>query len=304
MVETPLFDRASVVRNRLRSRAPNFLFNEVAARLSDRLLDIQRTFPAALDFSGQPGLSDALSDSGAQAARGIETLYAIADAPRYAGHGVSVIADSEVLPVAEGRIDLAMSVMSLHWANDLPGTLVQVRRALRPDGLLLAAFLGGDTLTELRTCLSAAEIEISGGLSPRIIPFADLRDAGGLLQRAGFALPVADQDRINVTYASPMALMHDLRAMGETNALSQRRKHFTSRSVFARATELYLQRYATEDRIPATFDVLYLTGWAPHESQQKPLRPGSATSRLATALDTEEQPTGEKASPKPSKKIS
>jgi len=304
MVETPLFDRASVVRNRLRSRAPNFLFNEVAARLSDRLLDIQRTFPAALDFSGRPGLSDALTDSGARAARGIETLFAVADGPRYTGHGVSVIADSEVLPVAEGRIDLAMSVMSLHWANDLLGTLVQVRRALRPDGLLLAAFLGGDTLTELRTCLGAAEIEISGGLSPRIIPFADLRDAGGLLQRAGFALPVADQDRINVTYASPMALMHDLRAMGETNALSQRRKHFSSRTVFARATELYLERYAKEGRIPATFDVLYLTGWAPHESQQKPLRPGSATSRLATALDTEEQPTGEKASPKPSKKIS
>ena len=301
MVETPLFDRASVVRNRLRSRAPNFLFNEVAARLSDRLLDIQRTFPAALDFSGRPGLSDALTDSGARAARGIETLFAVTDAPRYAGHGVSVIADSEVLPVAEGRIDLAMSVMSLHWANDLPGTLVQVRRALRPDGLLLAAFLGGDTLTELRTCLSAAEIEISGGLSPRIIPLADLRDAGGLLQRAGFALPVADQDRINVTYASPMALMHDLRAMGETNALSQRRKDFSSRAVFARATELYLQRYAKEGRIPATFDVLYLTGWAPDASQPKPRRPGSATASLAEALESEEQSAGEKARPKTGK---
>ena len=303
MAETPLFDHASVVRNRMRSHQPNFLVNEVAARLSDRLLDIQRTFPAALDFSARPGLSEALSDSGARAARGIETLFSVTRAPGLASQDVAVIADSEVLPVADGRIDLAMSVMSLHWANDLPGTLVQVRRALRPDGLLLAAFLGGDTLTELRTCLSAAEIEISGGLSPRVIPFADLRDAGGLLQRAGFALPVADQDRINVTYASPMDLMHDLRAMGETNALSQRRRHFTSRTVFTRATEMYWQRYANEDRIPATFDVIYLTGWAPHESQQKPLRPGSATARLATALDTEEQPTGEKAAPQPSKKI-
>ena len=301
MAEIALFDHASVVRNRLRSHVPNFLVSEVAARLSDRLLDIQRTFRAALDFSGRPGLSWALSDSGAGAARGIETLYVIADAPKLATHGVPVIADGEALPVADGRIDLALSVMSLHWANDLPGTLVQVRRALRPDGLLLAAFLGGDTLTELRECLSAAEIEISGGISPRVIPFADLRDAGGLLQRAGFALPVADQDRINVTYASPMALMHDLRAMGETNALSRRRRHFTSRAVFARATELYLQRYAKGDRIPATFDVIYLTGWSPHDSQQKPLRPGSATSRLATALDTEEQPTGEKALPKASK---
>ena len=301
MAETPLFNRASVVRNRLRSHVPNFLVSEVAARLSDRLLDIQRTFRAALDFSGRPGLSAALSGSGAGAARGIETLYVIADTPKLAAHDVPVIADGEALPVADGRIDLAMSVMSLHWANDIPGTLVQVRRALRPDGLLLAAFLGGDTLTELRESLSAAEIEISGGISPRFIPFADLRDAGGLLQRAGYALPVADQDRINVTYASPIALMHALRAMGETNALSRRRKHFTSRAVFARATELYLQRYAKGGRIPATFDVIYLTGWSPHESQQKPLRPGSATSRLAAALDTEEQATGEKALPKPSK---
>ena len=287
----------------MRSQVPNFLVREVAARLADRLLDIQRTFRAALDFSGRPGLSLALSDSGAGAARGIETLYVIADSPKLVAHGVPMIADSDAIPVADGQIDLAMSVMSLHWANDLPGTLVQVRRALRPDGLLLAAFLGGDTLTELRECLSAAEIEITGGISPRVIPFADLRDAGSLLQRAGFALPVADQDRINVTYASPMALMHDLRAMGETNALSRRIKNFTSRAVFARATELYSQRYAKDDRIPATFDVIYLTGWSPHESQQKPLRPGSATSRLAMALDTEEQTTGEKASPTPSKKV-
>ena len=304
MAETPLFDRASVIRNRSRSGAPNFLVNEVAARLSDRLLDIQRTFPAALDFSGRSGLSEALSDSGAGAARGIDAVFSITDTANFARTGVPVVADSEVLPVRDGQIDLAMSVMSLHWANDLPGTLVQVRRALRPDGLLLAAFLGGDTLTELRTCLSAAEIEISGGISPRVIPFADLRDAGGLLQRAGFALPVADQDRINVTYASPIALMHDLRAMGETNALSQRRRHFTSRAVFARATELYFERYGKYGRIPATFDVIYLTGWAPHKSQQKPLRPGSATARLATALGTEEQQAGDKAAPKPSKKIS
>jgi SAM-dependent methyltransferase len=205
--------------------------------------------------------------------------------------------------VANGQIDLAMSVMALHWANDLPGTLVQVRRTLKPDGLLLAAFLGGETLFELRECLAAAEVEISGGISPRVSPFVDLRDAGGLLQRAGFALPVADQDRIAVTYESPVALMHDLRAMGETNALTQRRRSFTPRTVFARANEIYTEKYGDDGRIRATFDVVYLTGWAPHESQQKPMRPGSATTRLAEALDTEEQTTGDKAAPLPSKKI-
>lgn len=303
MTDSVLFDRASVVRNRLRAHSENFLVDEIAARLADRLLDIQRTFPEMLDFSGQPGLGKQLSTSGVAASRGIETVYTLADTAAFATGKTAIVASAEALPVAAQRVDLAMSVMALHWANDLPGTLVQVRRVLKPDGLLLAAFLGGDTLMELRECLGAAEIDVSGGISPRVIPFVDLRDAGGLLQRAGFALPVADQDRINVTYASPVALMHDLRAMGETNALTQRRKQFTSRKVFARASELYEQRYAKNGRINATFDVIYLTGWAPHESQQKPLRPGSATTRLAEALEAEEQPTGDKADPTPLKKI-
>ncbi len=303
MTDSVVFDRASVVRNRLRAHSENFLVDEIAARLADRLLDIQRTFPEMLDFSGQPGLSKQLSTSGVAASRGIETVFTLVGTAAFATRENTMVASAEALPVAAQRVDLAMSVMALHWANDLPGTLVQVRRVLKRDGLLLAAFLGGDTLMELRECLGAAEIDVSGGISPRVIPFVDLRDAGGLLQRAGFALPVADQDRINVTYASPVALMHDLRAMGETNALTQRRKQFTSRKVFARASALYEQRYAKSGRINATFDVIYLTGWAPHESQQKPLRPGSATTRLAEALEAEEQPTGDKADPTPLKKI-
>jgi len=304
MTDNALFDRLAVARNRRRGPAENFLFDEVAARLADRLLDIQRAFPMALDFSGRLSLEKQLADAGAMTARGIKSLYAVVEAVESARPGATVIGDSEMLPVASGHFDLAMSVMALHWANDLPGVLIQARRSLKPDGLFLAAFLGGDTLFELRECLSAAEIEVAGGISPRVSPFVDLRDAGGLLQRAGFALPVADQDRIEVTYASPLALMHDLRAMGETNALVQRRKHFTSRTLFARASELYMQRYAKGGRIYATFDVIYLTGWAPHESQQKPLRPGSATTPLAKALGTEEQSAGDKAGPHPSKKIS
>ncbi len=304
MTDNALFDRLSVVRNRGRRAVENFLFDEVASRLADRLLDIKRAFPRALDFSGRGGLEKQLADAGVMTTRGIKSLYTIVAAAESPRPGTTVIGDTEALPVAPGQFDLATSVMALHWANDLPGLLIQARRALKPDGLFLAAFLGGNTLFELRECLGAAEIDVAGGISPRVSPFVDLRDAGSLLQRAGFALPVADQDRIDVTYASPLALMHDLRAMGETNALVQRRKHFTSRTLFDRTSELYVQRYGKGGRISATFDVIYLAGWAPHESQQKPLRPGSATTPLAQALGTEEHSTGDKAGPNPSKKIS
>ncbi|MEQ8247156.1 MAG: methyltransferase domain-containing protein [Alphaproteobacteria bacterium] len=302
MGDANLFDRPSVVRNRLRSRSLNplgsFLFQEVGSRLADRLLDVRREFPIAVDLSGQPGFAALMANAGVLDARKIATLVTSLDSPGPRGGELSVVTGPEGLPLAESSIDLAVSVMALHWINDLPGMLSQIRRALRPDGLFVAAFLGGETLHELRDCLATAEIEISGGLSPRVSPFAEIRDAGGLLQRAGFTLPVADKDRIDVTYETMFALMHDLRGMGETNALALRPRHFSSRAVFMRAAALYAQKYGRDNRIPATFEVTYLTGWAPHESQQRPLRPGSARTRLAAALDTTEQTAGEKAAPK------
>jgi SAM-dependent methyltransferase len=193
-------------------------------------------------------------------------------------------------------VDLVVSGLALQWINDLPGTLVQIRRALKPDGLFLAALVGGETLTELRQSFAAAEAEIEGGVSPRVTPFADLRDLGMLLQRAGFALPVTDVDRLVVRYSSPFGLMEDLRRMGATNVLRERRRTPLRRATLIRMAEIYADRFADPDgRIRATFDIVWLSGWAPHESQQKPLRPGSATHRLADALGTREIPTGEKA---------
>jgi SAM-dependent methyltransferase len=191
----------------------------------------------------------------------------------------------EVLPLAPESLDLAVSALALQFVNDLPGVLSQVRRALRPDGLLLAAMLGGDTLTELRQCFAAAEAECEGGVSPRVVPFADLRDVGALLQRAGFALPVTDVDRVVVRYDSAFALMHDLRRMGGTNILVERRRAPTRRATMLRMAQIYGERFADSDsRIRATFDVIWLSGWAPHASQQKPLQPGSAKASLAEAV--------------------
>lgn len=200
-----------------------------------------------------------------------------------------VVEDTELLSLDAAAHDLVVHAMSLHWANDPVGQLIQCRRALRPDGLLLVAFLGGQTLFELRAVLSSAEAEVSGGLSPRVAPMPEIRDAGALLQRAGLALPVADAETFVVAYKDMFHLMQDLRAMGETNALSQRIKHPTRRSVFARASTMYHDHYPADDgRILATFETLFLTGWAPSHSQPKPLRPGSAQARLADVLGTSE----------------
>jgi len=197
--------------------------------------------------------------------------------------------DEEQLPHFEAQFDLIVSNLALHWVNDLPGALIQANRALKPDGLFQAAVLGGETLHELRSCLMDAELEISGGVSPRVSPMVDLRDAAGLMQRAGFALPVVDTDRITVTYEDAFRLMSDLRGMGEANAVLERRKSFTPRGLFLRAAQIYADRFAGPDgRIPATFEVLYLHGWRPSAAQPKPLRPGSAEARLADALDTDE----------------
>jgi SAM-dependent methyltransferase len=210
--------------------------------------------------------------------------------------GLAVAADEEALPFRDGALDLVVSGLTLHLVNDLPGTLVQIRRALKPDGLFMAALLGGDTLTELRAAFAAAEAEVEGGLSPRVLPFADLRDLGALLQRAGFALPVTDVDHLTVRYASPLALMHELRRMGAANPLVDRSRRPLRRATLARMLEIYAQRFADADaRIRATFEIVYLSGWAPHASQQQPLAPGSARTRLADALGTQERSAGEKA---------
>jgi SAM-dependent methyltransferase len=206
-----------------------------------------------------------------------------------------LVADLEALPFARGALDLVVSAFALETLNDLPGTLIQIRRALTPDGLLLAALLGGDTLSELRESFAVAETEVSGGVSPRVVPFADVRDMGALLQRAGFALPVTDVDRVVVRYPTPLALMHDLRRMGATNPLIERRRAPLRRKMLLRMMEVYADRFRDPDgRIRASFDIVWLSGWAPHESQQQPLRPGSAKARLADALGTREISTGEK----------
>ena len=210
-------------------------------------------------------------------------------------HGPAIVADEELLPFAPHSFDLVMSAMDLHWVNDLPGTLVQIRRILKPDGLLLGAMLGGATLWQLRQALAAAESEIEGGLSPRISPFADLRDAAGLLQRAGFALPVADSETIDVEYDNALALMRDLSAMGESNLVVERRGSFSRRATLLRAAEIYGERFTlASGRVAASFEVLFLHGWTPHESQPKPLKPGSAARRLADALGATELSAGEK----------
>jgi SAM-dependent methyltransferase len=196
-----------------------------------------------------------------------------------------VLADEEALPFAENIFDLVTSVLSLHSVNDLPGTLIQIRRALKPDGVFMAALFGGETLRELRLAFTAAEAATLGGASPRISPFADVRDLGGLLQRAGFALPVADVERTTVRYREPLRLFQDIRALGETNVLLQRRSNFLSRRLLRSVLSEYAQRFTDDQgRAVATFDIIYLIGWAPHESQPKPLRPGSAKTSLADAL--------------------
>jgi SAM-dependent methyltransferase len=292
-----IFDRA-LVRKRRDRAAPNFshhdfLVRESAERLADRLQDITRTFPLALDLGCHTGeLADTLNGRG-----GIETLVQCdlspAMARRAAMNGrATVAADDEWLPFAEGSFDLVLSNLSLHWVNDLPGTLVQIRRILKPDGLFLGAMLGGETLKELRRSLAEAEVEVEGGLSPRVSPFADVRDLGSLLQRAGFALPVADADRLTLAYAEPLALLAELRAAGETNCVLARARQPLRRGVLAEAMAR-LPRGAN-GRVGFSLVVMTLTGWAPAASQPRPLRPGSATTRLAAALATTEQPAGER----------
>src|SRR5215470_12357394 len=299
-----VFDRRLVRRHRDRAaanlEAHDFLFREVAERLADRLDDVTRRFPRALDLGCHGGeIAAVLRGRG-----GIETLIQCdlfrAMARRAAANGnPTLAADEEALPFAPESFDLIISGLSLHWVNDLPGCLLQVRQCLKPDGLFLAAMLGGDTLYELRQSLMEAELAEAGGVSPRVSPFADLRDAGSLLQRAGFALPVIDGDRVTVRYSDILKLMRDLRGMGETNAVKERAGRSLSRPLAARAEEIYRRRFGSAaGRLPATFQVIYLTAWSPDAGQQKALAPGSARGRLADALGTVEIPTGDKARPR------
>jgi SAM-dependent methyltransferase len=281
-----IFDRGLVRKRRDRAAAGfaayDFLVREAAERLADRLSDVKRRFPLALDLGCHTGiLAETLDGRG-----GIDTLVQCDLSPAMAARAAasgrpSLAADEEWLPFAPASLDLVLSCLSLHWVNDLPGTLAQIRRVLKPDGLFLAVMLGGRTLGELRGALSAAEIEVEGGLSPRVSPFADVRDLGQLLQRAGFSLPVADADVIRVSYGDPMRLLADLRGMGATNAVAERRRTFTRRATLFAA----LANYPRDgERLPATFELLTMTGWAPHPSQPQPLAPGSATHALADAL--------------------
>jgi NADH dehydrogenase [ubiquinone] 1 alpha subcomplex assembly factor 5 len=293
-----VFDRTALRRRRERAARrwadQAFLKREIAGRVVERLDDVRRTFPLALDLGCHGDeIATALGGCGP-----VETLMRADLGLGFArtAQGPTVVADEEALPFRPRSFDLVLSAMSLHWVNDLPGTLIQIGRILKPDGLFLAGMLGGATLWQLRQALTAAESEIEGGLSPRVSPFADLRDAAGLLQRAGFAMPVADGETIDVEYPNALALMRDLGAMGESNLVAERRRGFSRRSTLLRAAEIYGERFARPSgRVEATFEVLFLHGWAPHESQPKPLKPGSAARRLAEVLGTTELSAGEKA---------
>ncbi|HEX7774956.1 MAG TPA: methyltransferase domain-containing protein [Parvibaculum sp.] len=293
-----VFDRALHARRRARAAAGfgdhDFLLRRVAEEFSDRLAAVKRDFPLALDL-GSHGRALHLTDlPPGKIGRIVSADLAPAMLAR--GKNPRVAADEERLPFRDGSFDLVASLLSLHWVNDLPGALIQIRRALRPDGLFLGALFGGETLTELRQSLSEAEIELEGGLSPRVSPFADLRDMGALMQRTAFALPVVDTDRVTVRYENALKLMADLRGMGETNAMIERRRTPLRRATLLRAADIYREKFGLADgRIPATFEIITVTGWSPHESQQKPLAPGSARTRLADALGTTERPAGEKA---------
>jgi SAM-dependent methyltransferase len=285
-----IFDRRLLARRRDRAAATaeahDFLFAEAAERLLDRLDDVTHRFPTALDI----GCRDGLIARRLRGRGGIRHLIqgdlSGAMLARARKHGSVVRLDEEMLPFAGESLDLVLANLCLHWVNDLPGALAQIRHALKPDGLFLAVIFGGGTLAELQECLMDAEIAETGGASPRVSPFADLRDAAGLLQRAGFALPVADAETLTVTYPDILRLMADLRGMGETNPLLDRLKRPTRRAVFAHAGALYQQRHGLPDgRIPASFRLLFLTGWSPHESQQKPARRGSGKASLVSVFE-------------------
>lgn len=290
MTSAPIvvFDRRALRAHRARAQGDDFLFAEIAEQLVERLDEVRRSFGTALVVGARRGLLAAALGGRGKIGHLVdmdpsETLVRAAGPMR-------LVAEPDLLPIAPASLDAVIALPSLHWTDDLPGALVQLRRALKPDGLFLAALFAGETLKELRSVLIDAELAEEGGASPRVSPFADPRDLGMLLQRAGFALPLVDTDTLVLTYRDALQLMRELRALGETNAVAERRRGFTRRATLARAAALYAERFADADgRIPATFEVAYLTAWAPASSQPKPLRPGSAAQRLSDALGAEER---------------
>ncbi len=298
MTSPAVFDRRLLRQRRDRAAASigefDFLLQDVAARLSDRLELVKKTFPIMLDLGGHGILSKALRG------RAGTEIVVTSDISRNmaAQSALGVVADEELLPFKTASLDAVVSNLSLHWVNDLPGALVQIRQALKPDGLFLAAVLGGETLRELRESLLTAELSVTGGASPRVSPFIDLRDMGALLQRGGFALPVVDSDIITVDYSTPLKLMQDLRGMGASNATYNRLLKPTRRSVIMEAARVYHEKFADKNgRIPATFQIIYAIGWSPHASQQQPMKPGTAKIKLAEFLKTEEISAEDKAKP-------
>jgi SAM-dependent methyltransferase len=297
MTSIEVFDRR-LLRQRRDRAAKNignfdFLFVETAELLMERLAVVKKNFPLVLDLGSAQGKLAALLQQRSGTAQVIcmDTSFEMV---RQAG-STAVVADEEMLPFRAGSFDAVVSNLNLHWVNDLPGALLQLKQILKPDGLFLGALLGGESLKELRQCLMEAELAVSGGASPRVSPLIDLREMGALMQRAGFALPVVDSDIITVHYSSPLKLMQDLRGMGASNATYNRLMKTTRRQVLLEAARIYQERYAdAEGLVPATFQVIYVIGWSPHESQQQPLTPGSAKHKLADALQTTEISAGEK----------
>lgn len=272
-----LFDRMLLRRKRRRAQknfsAHDFLFQWAAKQLQDRLSDVTRNFPHALQI-------------GARAALAHDKIGVLTRMDLIQNPGCDLLADEEFLPFAAGAFDLILSPLSLHSVNDLPGALIQIRRALKPDGLFLAALFGGETLHELRAALTETELTHKNGASPRVFPFADKQQMGALMQRAGFALPVVDSDILSVTYKEMAGLLADIRGMGEGNIIAARNKAYAGKDFFEKAAKAYHNLWSEKDgRIPASFEIIFLTGWAPHESQQKPLCPGSAKHSLAEALE-------------------
>ena len=283
-----LFDRDALRLHAARAQrgtVADFLLKRAVADLGDRLAVVLREFSTIADIGTPlPFAAEILEQPSRTLTRIVPPGY-----PRGDGRWINIDSALDVLPLEHESLDLAVSLLALQTIDDLPGTLVQIRRALKPDGLFMGCLLGGETLTELRQSFLEAETTIEGGASPRVAPFADLRDCGALLQRAGFALPVTDVDRVIVRYSNPFALMRDLRAMGATNPLAERRRTFLRRETLMKAAEIYTERFSDADgRIRATFDLVWISGWVPHESQQKPLKPGSAKMSLAEALKPKE----------------
>jgi len=288
-----MFDRARIARNRDRAssgfREYAFLKGRESNQLLERLADTSRDFARALDIGAHDGQAcEALRDSGK-----VKEIIALEVAPLMRGKlrasGFETVAsDSEILPFEPASFELVTSVLSLHWINDLPGLMHQVRQVLVPDGLFLGCLFGGGTLPELRAALIEAESEVTGGISPRLSPLPGLQDMASLLQRAGFALPVADVERVTVRYGHPMKLLQDLKGMGEQAAFAPRdgqERRPLSRRILARMSEIYADRFSDADgKVRATFEIIWLSGWAPHASQPKPLKPGSGQHSLADAI--------------------